>query len=67
MENSNQHSEVIPNPPIETNYDANKENPGPSEEAVTQKNDKSAGNTMRWVIPVLIALLFIFYFIFFKT
>ncbi|MFD1631726.1 hypothetical protein [Pseudopedobacter beijingensis] len=50
--------------PIETDYEANKENPGPSEEAVTQKNDEKAGKLQPKLLPIIIAVLLILWFIY---
>jgi hypothetical protein len=50
------------NQPIEQDYDAHKENPGPSKEAVVEKNEKGAGQIMRWLIPILVILMLVVYF-----
>ncbi len=54
------------NQPIETDYNAHKENPGPSKEAVVEEDKKGAGQMMKWIIPIIIALLFVVYFLVFK-
>ncbi len=46
---------------IEHDYNKHKENPAPSEEAVTEKNNKGAGQAMKWIIPILLVVLFIVY------
>ena len=65
MEN-NEHEELnekhTPNP-IETNYEANKANPGPAEEAVTEKNDKPAAKVQRWLLPLIIVILIVLWLI----
>lgn len=48
---------------IEHDYNKHKENPGPSEEAVTEKNENGAGQAMKWIIPICIVILFIVYLI----
>jgi hypothetical protein len=49
---------------VEHDYEAHKENnPAPSKEAVFEKDEKGAGQAMKWIIPILIVLLFITYFI----
>ena len=48
---------------IEHDYNQHKENPGPSEEAVTEKNENGAGQAMKWIIPICIVILFIVYLI----
>ncbi|WP_353136928.1 hypothetical protein [Pseudopedobacter sp.] len=50
--------------PIETDYEANKENPGPGKEAVTEKNDEKAGKLQHWLLPIIIAVLLIFWLIY---
>lgn len=53
--------------PIEHDYDANKENnPGPSEEAVTEKDENGAGSVLRWIIPILVVALLIVWLFFRK-
>lgn len=49
---------------IETDYSAHQENPGPSKEAVEEKDDRSVGNTIKWVIAIAVLILVIAYFIF---
>ena len=49
---------------IEHDYNENKRNPGPSEEAVTEKNEHGAGQTLKWIIPVCVVALLIIYFFF---
>ena len=48
---------------VEHDYNKHKHNPAPSEEAVNEKNDKSAGKTIHWVIPICVIILFIIYLI----
>jgi|GEM_PF-2277422 hypothetical protein len=56
--------EEFTNEPIETDYNAHKDNPGPPIEAVVEEDKKGAGQMMKWIIPILvIALLLVYFFI----
>jgi hypothetical protein len=58
----NQEEEIRKSPEgIEHDYNKHQQNPAPSEEAVTEKNDKPAGKTIHWVIPICLIVLFIIY------
>jgi len=65
MNTDNKSEENIKSPTgVEHDYEAHKENnPAPSKEAVFEKDEEGAGQTMKWIIPILIVLLFITYFI----
>lgn len=52
-------------PPVETNYEAHKENPGPAP-TVNEPDDNGAGPAMKWIIPIIIVVLAIIWFIFFR-
>lgn len=52
--------------PVEHDYAKHERDPGPSPQAVEEDNDKGAGPTMKWIIPIAIILLAILYWIFFK-
>lgn len=52
--------------PIEHDYPKHQADPGPSPEAVEEDNDKGAGPTMKWIIPILIIVLAVIYWIFFR-
>ena len=69
MENNlSQHSED-PNKqpkPVEHDYPAHENDPGPSPEAVEEENDKGAGPTMKWAIPIALFILFLIYFFMFR-
>lgn len=52
--------------PIETDYAKHEQNPGPSPQAVEEDNDKGAGPVMKWIIPIIVFILLIFWFIFWK-
>lgn len=49
---------------VETDYGKHENNPGPSPEAVNEDNDKGAGPVMKWIIPVLIVILLVYWFVF---
>lgn len=49
--------------PIETNYPQHKQHPGPSEEAVVEKDENGAGKVLRWIIPALVVILVVCWFI----
>ncbi len=46
---------------IEHDYNKNKENPAPSEEAVTEKDENGGGLALKWVIPVCLVILLVVY------
>lgn len=52
--------------PIEHDYAKHENDPGPSPQAVKEDNDKGAGPTMKWIIPILIIIMAILYWIFFR-
>jgi hypothetical protein len=49
--------------PIETDYAHHQQDPGPSPQAVKEENNKGAGPAMKWIIPILIIILLIYWFI----
>lgn len=49
----------------EKNYDANKKDPNPAPEAIREEDDKPAGQNIKVVIGIAIALLIIFFIIFY--
>ena len=58
----NQEEEIRKSPEgIERDYNKHQQNPGPSEEAVKEKNDESAGRTLYWILPACVVILFIIY------
>lgn len=68
MENNSQHTEDphrTPKP-IEHDYEAHHSDPGPAPEAVQEENNEGAGPTMKWIIPVIIIVLLLIYFIMFR-
>ena len=54
-----------PSPQIEHNYEAHKENPGPAP-TVNEPDNKGAGQAMKWIIPILVVILLIYWFAFRK-
>lgn len=69
MENNNPNHIEDPNkqvPPIETDYEAHKENPGPAP-TVNEADNKGAGQAMKWIIPIVIIILLIVYFVYFRN
>lgn len=54
-----------PHPRGEQDYSAHQQNPNPSPEALEEKDDKPAGNTIKWAIIIAIgvlAVIFLFYY-----
>lgn len=49
--------------PVETDYPKHERDPGPSPEAVEEDNDKGAGPVMKWIIPILVVILLIYWFV----
>ncbi len=47
----------------EEHYNEHKEHPAPSEEAILEKNNKGAGQALKWIIPLCVVILFIIYFL----
>lgn len=69
MENTTPNHIEDPNkghPPIETNYEAHKENPGPAP-TVNEPDNKGAGQAMKWIIPIAVIILLLIYFIYFRN
>lgn len=55
-----------PTPPIETNYEAHQENPGPAP-TVNEPDNKGAGQAMKWIIPIVVLILLVIWFVFFRN
>lgn len=55
-----------PAKPIEHDYAKHADNPGPSPEAIKERNDKGAGPVLKWIVPVLVVILMIYWFVFRK-
>lgn len=51
---------------VETNYEAHKENPKPAP-TVNEPDNKGAGQAMKWIIPIVVVVLLIVWFIFFRN
>jgi hypothetical protein len=52
--------------PVETDYNKHSDDPGPAPEAVTERNDKGAGPVLKWILPVFVVILMIYWFVFRK-
>ena len=69
MENTETKHTEDPNkkaPAVETNYDAHKTNPGPAP-TVNEPDNKGAGQAMKWIIPIVVIILLVIYFIYFRN
>lgn len=62
IENDNKH--ITTN--VETDYEAHQEDPKPAP-TVNEPDNKGAGQAMKWVIPVVVIILAIIWFIFFRN
>lgn len=51
-----------PSKPIEHDYDKHQADPGPSPQAVKEKDINGAAVVLRWLIPVLVLILLIYWF-----
>jgi hypothetical protein len=49
----------------EHDYSHNKDNPGPSKEALEEKNDKPASKLLNWVLIIAVLALTIFFLFFY--
>lgn len=59
-----QHTETGAAPkPIEKDYENHKEDPGPAKPAVTEKDENGAGQAMKWIIPIIIIALLVWWFV----
>jgi hypothetical protein len=56
-----------PHKPIEHDYAHHANDPGPSPQAVNEYNDRGAGPAMKWIIPIIVVILLILWFIFFRN
>ena len=63
MQNSENDPKASPQP-VEDNYSEHKQNPGPSAEAVQEKDNKGGGQALRWILPIVLIILFIVWFFF---
>ncbi len=57
-----ENNETPKRPPVEQDYAAHETNPGPSKEAVTEKDDRSVGVVLKWLIPIVVLLLAVAWF-----
>lgn len=51
----------------EENYPENKQNPGPSQEALDHPDDKKAGKNINWTIIIAVIILVIAFFLIFRN
>jgi hypothetical protein len=51
-----------PSKPIEHDYAKHEADPGPSPQAVKEKDINGAAVVMKWLIPVLVLILLIYWF-----
>ena len=56
-----------PHKPVEHDYAKHESDPGPSPQAVEEYNDKGAGQAMKWILPIIVIVLLILWFIFFRN
>lgn len=49
--------------PVETDYSKHEEDPGPSPQAVNEDNNNGAGPVMKWIIPIIIIGMLIYWFL----
>jgi len=49
--------------PIEKDYESHKENPGPAEPAVNEKDENGGGQALKWVLPVAVIIGLIVWFL----
>jgi hypothetical protein len=69
MANSNPENIEDPNqetPPVETNYEAHADNPGPAP-TVNEPDNKGAGQALKWSIPIIFLILLVIYIVFFRN
>lgn len=52
--------------PIEHDYDKHKSDPGPSKESIVEDNSQGAGQVLKWIIPLIVVILFILWFVYRK-
>ena len=52
--------------PVETDYEAHKENPKPAP-TVNEPDNKGAGVAMKWIIPIIVIILVVVYLIYFRN
>ncbi len=49
--------------PIEQDYEQNKADPGPAKPAVTERDQNGAGQALKWILPILVIALLVWWFI----
>lgn len=68
MEDNTPHPKGSPQKPhpVEHDYNAHQDDPGPAPEAMEKKGDAPAAKTMNWIILIIIIILFIVYWFMFR-
>ncbi|MNE16913.1 hypothetical protein D3C87_1769770 [compost metagenome] len=69
MENTeSQHTEDPnkPHKPIEHDYPKHQDDPGPSRESIEEKDINGAAVVLRWLIPILVIALAVYWFVYIK-
>ena len=51
---------------VETDYEAHQHNPAPAP-TVNEPDNKGAGQAMKWIIPIIVIILLVVWFIFFRN
>ncbi len=52
-----------PHKPIEHDYAKHENDPGPSPQAVKESNENGAGPVMKWIIPIIVLILLVYWFV----
>jgi hypothetical protein len=52
-----------PSKPVEHDYAKHEQDPGPSPQAVEEYNSNGAGPVLKWIIPLIVVLLLVYWFI----
>lgn len=52
-----------PSKPIEHDYAKHEADPGPAPQAIKEKDINGAAVVMRWLIPILVLILLIYWFV----
>jgi len=65
MENNEDLQNTPPiHPPVEHHYEEHAKEPGPSPEAMYDRQDEGAGEALKWILPPLILMLIITWLLF---
>lgn len=69
MENAESQHTEDPNKPhksIEHDYSKHQDDPGPSRESIEEKDINGAAVVLRWLIPILVIALVVYWFVYMK-